>query len=482
MTLAASALKVDLHIDGQWRASRDGAVFTVENPATGEGIAQVADSTPVDAIAALDAAVRAAEDWAATAPRVRSDILMRVFTLVTERAESIAELITLEMGKPLDESRAEVRYGAEFLRWFAEEAVRVGGRTAATPDASGTMIVTKQPVGPCYLITPWNFPLAMATRKIGPAFAAGCTVLIKPAALTPLTTLYLAGLFEEAGLPRGVLNVIPTTHSAAVSDVLMSDSRLRKVSFTGSTEVGQVLLRQAAGNVLRTSMELGGNAPFIVFDDADLDAAVEGALIAKFRNVGQACTAANRFLVQEGIHDAFVSRLVARVQDLRVGDGRDANTDIGPLINENAVARIRELVDDATERGARKYVGGEAPSAAFFPPTVLTHVPADAHIHTQEIFGPVISVATFETEPQAIALANGTEYGLAAYVFTSDLARGHRMMAAVNAGMLGINAGAISNPAAPFGGTKHSGLGREGGSEGIHEYLDTKYAYVPNVG
>jgi succinate-semialdehyde dehydrogenase/glutarate-semialdehyde dehydrogenase len=476
-----SNLPSSLYIAGQWCQSTDASTFAVHDPATGDAIAEVADATPADALLALDAAAAAAESWSRTAPRARAEILLAAFELVTQHADEIARIITLEMGKPLPESVAEVRYGAEFLRWFAEEAVRVGGRTGTTPEGSGTMIVTHRPVGPCYLITPWNFPLAMATRKIGPALAAGCTAIIKPAALTPLTTLYVVSLFEQAGVPAGVLNVIPTTRSAAVSDVLMRDVRLRKVSFTGSTGVGQTLLKQAADNVLRTSMELGGNAPFMVFDDSDLESAVDGAMIAKFRNVGQACTAANRFLVQAGIHDAFVERLAERVNALRVGPGLQEGIDIGPLIDKGAVRRIRGLVDDAIEHGAYEIVGGSgSDDSAYFPPTILTDVPTESRLYREEIFGPVVSVTKFDTEDEAIALANGTEYGLAAYAFTTDLGRANRLMASVNAGMLGVNAGAISNPAAPFGGTKHSGMGREGGSEGIHEYLDTKYAFLPS--
>lgn len=470
-----------LFIDGTWEDADGGATFPVHDPASGDVLAEVADATPADAIRALDAAAAVADEWALTPARERSGILLRTFDLVNEHADDIARLITLEMGKPLSESAAEVRYGGEFLRWFAEEAVRTGGRTGSTPEGTGAMLVTHRPVGPCYLITPWNFPLAMATRKIGPALAAGCTAVIKPAALTPLTTLYLVSLFEQAGLPAGVLNAIPSAQSAAVSEALMQDSRLRKISFTGSTGVGRTLLKQAADNILRTSMELGGNAPFLVFDDADVDAAVEGAMIAKFRNVGQACTAANRFLVQEGIHDVFVERLAQRVSALQVGSGLEAGTDIGPLINAGAVSRIAELIEDAVERGGSRIVGeAHVDGGAYFPPTIVTDVSTQSRLYREEIFGPVVSITKFRTESQAIDLANGTEYGLAAYAFTADLARGHRLMASIDAGMLGVNSGAISNPAAPFGGTKQSGLGREGGDEGIHEYLDTKYAFVPS--
>ncbi|WP_100809664.1 MULTISPECIES: NAD-dependent succinate-semialdehyde dehydrogenase [unclassified Microbacterium] len=469
-----------LFIAGEWRSATGGATFPVRDPATCEILTEVADATPEDALSALDAAVDAGATWAALSARARSDVLSRTFDLVKENADEIARLITLEMGKPLKESAAEVNYGAEFLRWFAEEGPRVGGRTGATPEGTGSMIISHRPVGPCYLITPWNFPLAMATRKLAPALAAGCTVVIKPAALTPLTTLYLVGLFERAGLPAGVINVVTSSRSSDISKALMDDPRLRKVSFTGSTEVGQTLLRQAANNVLRTSMELGGNAPFLVFDDADIDAAVDGAMVAKFRNVGQACTAANRFLVHAAVHDEFVEKLAERVRELRVGPGSDEGIDIGPLINESASRRIRALIDDAIELGAYELVGGvDERGGSYFSPALITDVPVTSRLYTEEIFGPVVAVTKFETEQEAIELANGTPYGLAAYVYTTDLSRAHRVMAAVDSGMLGVNAGAISNAAAPFGGTKHSGMGREGGGEGIFEYLDTKYAFVP---
>ncbi|WP_129785536.1 NAD-dependent succinate-semialdehyde dehydrogenase [Promicromonospora panici] len=470
-----------LYVDGQWQAAEAGATFNVANPATGRTLAHIADADAADGLRALDAAAAAQAEWAHTAPRVRSDLLLRAYQLVQEHAEQLALLITLEMGKPLAESRTEVRYGSEFLRWFAEESVRIEGRYTPIPEGTGTMVVTRRPVGPCYLITPWNFPLAMATRKIAPALAAGCTVVIKPAALTPLTTLYLTALFDQAGVPPGVLNVVTTTRSADVSTPLLRDTRLRKLSFTGSTSVGQTLLRQAADNVLRTSMELGGNAPFLVFDDADLDAAVDGAMAAKFRNTGQACTAANRFLVHMSIADEFTAKLATRVGALGIGPGTEPDVEIGPLIDAAAVRKTHELVSDAVAAGARIITGGEPlkREGTFFQPSIVSDVPVSSRLYREEIFGPVISITTFADEDEAITLANGTEYGLAAYAYTKDLQRAHRLIEHVEAGLMGINAGLISNAAAPFGGTKHSGMGREGGAEGIAEYLETKYSFIP---
>ncbi|MGN6427311.1 MAG: NAD-dependent succinate-semialdehyde dehydrogenase, partial [Leifsonia sp.] len=422
------------------------------------------------------------EEWAATAPRVRGEILRRAFDLLQERRDEFALLMTLEMGKPLAEASGEVTYGGEFLRWFSEEAVRISGRYATNPEGTGRMIVSPHPVGPCFLITPWNFPLAMATRKIAPALAAGCTVVIKPAALTPLTTLAFAALLEDAGLPAGVVNVVTTTGSSALSAAILSDPRLRKLSFTGSTPVGQRLIEQSAQNVLRTSMELGGNAPFVVFDDADLDAAVEGAIAAKFRNIGQACTAANRFIVHEVVADEFARRVTERVKGMRVGHGADDGVSIGPLIDADAVAKAAELVGDAVTRGASVLTGGDAiPGAgSFFQPTVLSGVAAGSQILREEIFGPVLAIATFADEDEAVRLANDTEFGLVSYVFTKDLARGQRMIERLQTGMMGLNVGVVSNAAAPFGGVKQSGLGREGGFEGIHEYLSTKYTLTPD--
>jgi succinate-semialdehyde dehydrogenase/glutarate-semialdehyde dehydrogenase len=470
-----------LLIDGNWRDSSSGATFAVGNPATGAAIAQVADATPDDANAALDAAAGAARGWAASAPRLRGEVLRRTFDLLSARRDEVALLMTLEMGKPLAESLGEVGYGAEFLRWYAEEAVRIGGHYGDLPEGTGRMMVTHLPVGPCYLITPWNFPLAMATRKIAPALAAGCTVVVKPAELTPLTTLFLAELLTEAGVPPGVINVVPTSDAAAVSEPLLTDQRLRKLSFTGSTAVGRRLLAQASGGVLRTSMELGGNAPFVVFADADLNAAVQGALQAKFRNMGQACTAANRILVQRPLVEEFTARLVAEVSGLRVGPGTEDGVRIGPLINQAAVDRLAALVGEAKSQGAKVLTGGRARPGPgyFFEPTVVTDVPATARLLHEEIFGPVAPIVAFLDEAEALRLANDTEYGLVGYVYTADQDRVQRLVRALDTGMLGVNLGVVSNAAAPFGGVKQSGLGREGGAEGLREYLDTKYVLLP---
>ena len=470
-----------LFIDGEWVDAEGAKTFAVLDPATGDRLAEVADATPADGIRALDAAVAAQDAWAATPPRTRSDILRRAFDLLRERADEVALLMTLEMGKPLAESRGEVTYGAEFLRWFSEEAVRIAGRYGLNPEGTGRMIVSQRPVGPSFFITPWNFPLAMATRKIAPALAAGCTVVVKPPELTPLTTLLFAQILVEAGLPAGVVNVVTTTGSGALSAPIIADPRLRKLSFTGSTEVGRKLIAQAAEGVLRVSMELGGNAPFVVFDDADLDKAVEGAMLAKFRNIGQACTAANRFIVHADVADEFARRVTERVAAMRIGHGVEEGVQIGPLIDGKAVEKTRELVTDAVERGARVLTGGakiDGPGT-FFAPTVVTDVAAGSAILREEIFGPVLAIATFSDEDEAVRLANDTDYGLVSYVFTRDLARGHRMIDRLDTGMMGLNAGVVSNAAAPFGGVKQSGVGREGGLEGIHEYLSTKYTLIP---
>ncbi|WP_102159182.1 NAD-dependent succinate-semialdehyde dehydrogenase [Zhihengliuella halotolerans] len=469
-----------LYIDGAWVATE--ATIDVQDPATGEVIAQIADADVEHGVAALDAAVAAQAAWAATAPRKRSDILRRAFDLLQERREDFALLMSIEMGKPLAEANGEVTYGGEFLRWFSEEAVRIGGRYGSTPEGTGQMVVSQRPVGPCFLITPWNFPLAMATRKIAPALAAGCTVVVKPATLTPLTTLYFAQLLEDAGVPAGVVNVVTTTKTGAVSSRIIEDDRLRKLSFTGSTGVGQKLIEQSAKGILRTSMELGGNAPFVVFEDADLDKAVDGAMAAKFRNIGQACTAANRFIVHESVADEFARRVTERVNAFKIGRGTEEGVAIGALIDAKAVAKADELVRDAVERGATVLTGGEVlpGPGTFYAPTVITGVTADAKILSEEIFGPVLAIATFSTEEEGVALANDTEYGLASYVFTEDLDRGQRMIEALETGMMGLNIGVMSNAAAPFGGVKASGIGREGGSEGIHEYLSTKYTLIPN--
>ncbi|WP_026532528.1 NAD-dependent succinate-semialdehyde dehydrogenase [Arthrobacter sp. H41] len=466
-----------LLIGGEWRDSSSGAVFNVEDPATGKTLRSLADATPEDGVAALDAAVAAQSDWAGTAPRERGEILRRAFELVTRRAEDFALLMTLEMGKPLAEARGEVTYGAEFLRWFSEEAVRTSGRYSVAPDGKSRLLVNKKPVGPCLLITPWNFPLAMATRKIAPAVAAGCTMVLKPANLTPLTSSLFAAVLEEAGLPAGVLNVIHTTDAGGVTGPLIKDSRLRKLSFTGSTPVGRSLLAAASDNVLRTSMELGGNAPFLVFEDADLEAAVNGAMLAKLRNMGEACTAANRFIVHESVADEFATELASRMAAMTPGRGTEEHSKLGPLIDGKSRDKVHDLVSAAQGDGAEIVTGGAPVDGAgyFYQPTVLTNVSRSSRILKEEIFGPVAPIITFATEDEAVTLANDTEYGLVAYVFTRDLNRGLRMGERLDTGMMGLNAGVISNAAAPFGGVKQSGLGREGGSEGIEEYLYTQY-------
>jgi succinate-semialdehyde dehydrogenase / glutarate-semialdehyde dehydrogenase len=471
-----------LFIGGEWRSAASGATLNVYDPATGESIKTIANGGVEDGAAAMDAAVDAAPAWAKTPPRERGEILRRAFDLIQERQDRVALLMTLEMGKPLAESKAEVKYGSEFLRWFSEEAVRIFGRYGVNPEGTGRMIVTQHPVGPSFLITPWNFPLAMATRKIGPALAAGCTVVIKPPELTPLTTLYFVQILTEAGLPPGVVNVITTHTSSKVSAPIIADPRLRKLSFTGSTEVGRKLLQQAAEGILRTSMELGGNAPFLIFDDADLGAAVDGAMLAKFRNIGQACTAANRFIVHEAIADEFAARVTERVQAFKVGRGTEEDVQIGPLINSDAVDKADTLVRDATERGAKVLTGGhriEGPGT-FYEPTVVAGVRPGSDILREEIFGPVLSIVTFSDEDEAVRIANDTEYGLVGYAYTKDLARGQRLIESLQTGMLGLNVGVVSNAAAPFGGVKQSGIGREGGFEGIHEYLSTKYTMTPS--
>jgi succinate-semialdehyde dehydrogenase/glutarate-semialdehyde dehydrogenase len=470
-----------LYIGGEWLPGANGTL-KVYDPATGDLIRVIANASEEDGARALDAAVAAADAWAATPPRTRGEILRRAFDLLQERRDEFALLMTLEMGKPLAEANGEVTYGGEFLRWFSEEAVRIAGRYATNPEGTGRMIVSQHPVGPCFLITPWNFPLAMATRKIAPALAAGCTVVVKPAELTPLTTLYFARLLEDAGLPAGVLNVITTSTSGKVSAPIIADPRLRKLSFTGSTEVGRKLLQQASENVLRTSMELGGNAPFVVFDDADLDRAVDGAMLAKFRNIGEACTAANRFIVHEEVADEFARRVTDKVKAMKIGRGTENGVTIGPLINEDAVDKAVELLEDAVARGASVLTGGSRVSGAgtFFEPTVVTDVREGSEILRQEIFGPVLSIVRFRDEDEAVRIANDTEFGLVSYVFTKDLARGQRMIERLQTGMMGLNVGVVSNAAAPFGGVKQSGLGREGGLEGIHEYLSTKYTLTPD--
>ncbi|MEI2825179.1 MAG: NAD-dependent succinate-semialdehyde dehydrogenase [Dermatophilaceae bacterium] len=466
-----------LYIAGQWRDATDGATLEVDNPATGEVLATIASATPADGMAALDAAVEAQAAWAKVAPRDRGEILRTAYEKIVERTEEFALLMTLEMGKPLAEARGEVAYGAEFFRWFSEEAVRIHGRYSVAPNGASRLLTMKQPVGPTLMITPWNFPLAMGTRKIGPAIAAGCTMVVKPASQTPLTMLLLASVMEECGVPAGVLNVVTTAHTGAVMEPIIRDPRLRKLTFTGSTGVGQKLVEQSAQSLLRLSMELGGNAPFIVFEDADVDAAVNGAMLAKMRNIGEACTAANRFLVHESVAAEFSEKFAARMGSLSVGDGTKDGVDVGPLVDQKAREGVDALVQEAVAGGARVVVGGgnaEGPGW-FYQPTVLTDVPADARIAVEEIFGPVAPISTFQTEQEALTRANDTAYGLIAYAFTRDLSRALRVSEALEFGMVGINQGVVSNPAAPFGGVKASGFGREGGFEGIDEYLEVKY-------
>lgn len=474
------SIPTGLYIDGAWRPSSSGAEFDVVDPATEQVLARVADATPADGFDALSAAHAAQREWERTAPRRRGEILRRAFELVTARADDFALAMTLEMGKPLAEARGEVAYGAEFLRWFSEEAVRVSGRYATAPDGANRLMVLKRPVGPSLFITPWNFPLAMATRKIAPAIAAGCTMVLKPAALTPLTALLLTSVFEEAGLPAGVLNVIPTTRAGAATGPLITDDRLRKLSFTGSTEVGRRLIADSAEQVLRVSMELGGNAPFLVFEDADLPAAVDGAVLAKMRNGGEACVAANRFLVHESVAEEFTRLFVERMAGFTVARGTDPASTIGPMVDAATRDKIESLVAGAIEDGAQIALGGERlPGAGYFyQPTVLTGVPHDARILDEEIFGPVAPITTFATEEEAIRLANATPFGLVCFVYTRDLNRALRLAEELETGMLGVNAGVVSNPAAPFGGVKQSGLGREGGFEGIEEYLETRYVGI----
>jgi succinate-semialdehyde dehydrogenase/glutarate-semialdehyde dehydrogenase len=469
-----------LLIGGSWREAEGGGRFGVEDPATGETLREVADARAGDAAAALDAAAAAGAAWAETAPRERGEVLRRAFETIAERTDELALLMTLEMGKPLAESRAEVTYANDFLRWFSEEAVRIDGRYSASPNGKGRLLTMKQPVGPCLLITPWNFPLAMGTRKIGPAIAAGATMVVKPARATPLSMLKLAEILGEAGLPDGVLNVLTTTRSGEVLDPLFDDPRLRKLSFTGSTEVGSKLAARAAAKVLRISMELGGNAPFVVFGDADLEAAVDGAMIAKLRNMGEACTSANRFLVHTSLVEEFSRRLAQRMGALRLGRGTDADVDLGPLIDEEARGKVSELVEDAMTRGARCLTGGGSVDGPgyFYRPTVVVDLPPEARLLHEEVFGPVAPIVGFETEEEALEQANGTEFGLVAYVYTRDLSRALRFSEALEVGMIGLNQGLVSNAAAPFGGVKQSGFGREGGYEGIEEYLETKYVAI----
>ncbi|GEP34123.1 NAD-dependent succinate-semialdehyde dehydrogenase [Nocardioides szechwanensis] len=475
-----ASVPTSLYVDGAWVPAEGGRQFDVTDPATGATLLAVADGSAADGLACLDAADRAQASWGRTAPRARAEILRRAFELVTARAEDFARLITLEMGKPLAESRAEVAYGAEFLRWFSEEAPRISGRYATAPDGANRLLVRKRPVGPCLLITPWNFPIAMATRKIAPAVAAGCTMILKPADLTPLTSLLLTEVMTEAGLPRGVLNVVTTTDPAAVSSPLLGDRRLRKLSFTGSTPVGRRLMAAASEQLLRVSMELGGNAPFLVCADADVEAAVEGALLAKMRNGGEACVAANRILVHRSVAAEFSELFAARMSAFVLGPGSEPGTTLGPLIDERSRRKVSALVDGAVAAGASLLTGGTVPEGPgyFYPPTVLTGVTPAMEIVQQEIFGPVAPVMVFDDDAEAVRVANSSEYGLVAFVFTRDIDRALRLSEQLESGMLGINTGVVSNPAAPFGGVKASGLGREGGAEGIEEYLETVYVGI----
>jgi|UPI00054D1CAC succinate-semialdehyde dehydrogenase/glutarate-semialdehyde dehydrogenase len=477
-------LLTDLWIGGKAVPASDGGRFDVLDPATGRVLTTVADGSVDDAIAAVDAADGAAAGWAATSPRERAEILRRAWELMTEQADDLAKLVTLENGKALADAKGEVAYAAEFFRWYSEEAVRAVGQLMTAPSGANKIMVLQQPVGICVLVTPWNFPAAMATRKIGPALAAGCTVVLKPASDTPLTALAMARILDEAGVPAGVVNVLPARRSGAVVSAMLHDPRVRKLSFTGSTEVGRVLLKEAADQVINCSMELGGNAPFLVFDDADLDAAVDGAMIAKMRNGGEACTAANRFYVQRGVAEEFGRRLAERMTALRMGPGLDDGVQLGPLVNTGAVDKVDELVQGAVDAGAEAVVGGRRPEDAaysdgfFYEPTVLLGVRPGSPILDEEIFGPVAPIVTFDDENEAIRLANATEYGLVSYLYTGDLARGLRVSEALDSGMVGLNRGLVSDPAAPFGGTKQSGIGREGGHDGMLDYLESKYIAV----
>ena len=470
----------DLFLGGKWVPASSGGRFDVYDPSTGDVIAAVADGTVEDAIAAVDAADAAAAGWAGTAPRARAEILRSAFELMTARKDELARLISLENGKALTDAAGEVAYAAEFFRWYSEEAVRAEGTVMTAPSGANRILVVQQPVGIAVLVTPWNFPAAMATRKIGPALAAGCTCILKPASDTPLTALAMAAILAEAGVPDGVVNVLPSRSSGKVVSAMLHDPRVRKVSFTGSTEVGRVLLAEAADQVVNTSMELGGNAPFLVFADADLEAALDGAMVAKMRNAGEACTAANRFYVEASVAPEFSRRLAERMAALRVGPGVDEQTEVGPLVNEDAVAKVDELVTAAVADGAAAITGGTRPDGTgwYYPPTVLSDVRPASAILREEIFGPVAPIVTFTDEAEAVRLANDTEFGLVAYLYTGDLARGLRVSEALEAGMIGLNRGLVSDPAAPFGGVKQSGIGREGGHEGMLDYLESKYIAV----
>jgi len=470
----------DLWIGGQWRKASDGGRFDVFDPATENTVASVASATVDDAKAAVDAAGAAFPGWAAKKPRERGEILRKAFDLIMRDAERLAKLITIENGKALSDSRGEVAYAAEFFRWNAEEAVRNLGQLYNAPSSGARIVVQHKPAGVAVLVTPWNFPAAMATRKIGPALAAGCTVVLKPASDTPLTMLALMPILAEAGVPAGVVNVIPSRSSGKVVSAMLHDPRVRVVSFTGSTEVGRKLLHEAADGVVKPAMELGGNAPFIVFEDADIDAAIDGAMIAKMRNMGEACTAANRFYVHETVHDEFAKKLTAKMSSLKMGNGLDDGVSLGPLVNKEGRDKVVELVDDAVGKGAKVLTGGKAPGGKgfFYPATVLAHVPDNAKMLNEEIFGPVASLQTFKSEDEVIRRANDTEYGLVAYLYTKDLSRGMRVSEKLDFGMIGLNRGLVSDPAAPFGGMKQSGIGREGAHEGLMEFLETQYVSV----
>jgi succinate-semialdehyde dehydrogenase/glutarate-semialdehyde dehydrogenase len=475
-----AGVSTDLWIDGAWRAASDGARFDVEDPATEQTITSVASATVEDCIAAVDAAQAAFGPWAARSPRERGEVLRRCYELMMRESERLARIITLENGKSLADARGEVAYAAEFFRWNAEEAVRVIGQMSTAPASGARILVNHKPAGVALMVTPWNFPAAMATRKIGPALAAGCTCVVKPASATPLTMLALMPILEEAGVPAGVVNVVPSRASGKVVSAMLADMRVRVISFTGSTEVGRTLLKEAAHNVVKPAMELGGNAPFIVFEDADVDAAVDGAMIAKMRNMGEACTAANRFYVHEAVAEAFSGKMAARMAALKMGNGLSDGVAVGPLVNRATRDKVVELVEDARARGAKVLTGGQAPAGIgyFYPATVLTEVPADARLVWEEIFGPVAAIQTFTSEDAMIEQANRSEYGLASYVYTRDLSRGLRVAERLESGMVGLNRGIVSDPAAPFGGVKQSGIGREGGHEGVLEYLETQYVSV----
>jgi succinate-semialdehyde dehydrogenase/glutarate-semialdehyde dehydrogenase len=475
MTLPAGT-PTQQFIGGEWRGG-SGGTFEVLDPATGKALCEVPRAGADDVKAAIDSAAGAQPDWAATAPRERAEVLRKAFELMIERREDIAYLMSLEMGKSLTDARGEVTYAAEFFRWFGEEAVRIGGEVRMAPSGANRIVTFRKPVGVALLLTPWNFPAAMATRKIGPALAAGCTVVLKPAHETPLTALVLAQVLAEAGAPAGVINVVTSDHAAELVEAAMADERVRKLSFTGSTEVGRILLKQAADRIVNVSMELGGNDPFIVLDDADLDAAVDGAMLAKMRNGGQACTAANRFLVAEQVAGDFAKRLADRMGGLRVGPGTAEDTQLGPMVSAKAVEGIADKVQRSIDAGARAVIGGEKPegSGFFYPATVLADVPRDSAVAVEEVFGPVAPIIAVKDEDDALAIANASEMGLTGYVFTRDLARGLRVCERLEVGMVGLNRGLVSDPAAPFGGVKQSGIGREGGYEGIDEYLETTY-------